>query len=134
MKFYVIASMVFLLSLSVAIINQLDVMNQDQYYGNQYYDAEWIDAIQSDAYKDQSFESSPVQNDQQTDFNSLSEFRITMTIIGNSLANATYSLPKMLKGFGVPGLFAVLLSIPVWFIYFIFIAQLLLRFSFDGTR
>lgn len=134
MKFFIIAMMLFLLSLSVAVINTLDIMNQDQHYGTAYYDAEWISQIQASAYKDQTFESSPVQNDQQSDFNSLSEFRIAISIIGKSLKNATYGLPKMLISFGLPSAIAIFIALPVWIIYFIFIAQIILRFGFEGTR
>lgn len=132
MKFYIIAMMVFLVSLSVAFLNTLDVMNQDQYYGSGPVNQEWLDAVQSEGYKDQTFESSPVQNDQQTDFNSLSEFRIAMSILGTTLKYATYGFAGMLKSFGMPGVLAVLFAIPVWLIYFIFIAQIILRFTLEG--
>jgi hypothetical protein len=40
----------------------------------------------------------------------------------------------MLKEFGLPGILALFIALPVWIIYFIFIAQIILRFGFEGTR
>lgn len=130
MKFYVIAMMVFLLSISVALIQQIDVMNY-----NQAYQKDWIDYAASDSFKDQGYDNPPFDSNSGNDGNMFTDYRVGATIFLKALYYATVGLAEMLKNFGAPGVLAVLFALPIWMVYFVFIVQvLLLKFGFEGTR
>lgn len=128
MKFYTIAMMVFLLSLSISIISQLDIMNV-----NMAYQADWISQVQSDSYKNQNY-TSGLAPDQNSGSDIFSDFRIAITIFGMSLFYTTVGMPFMLSGFGLSMGLALLISLPIWLIYFMAIIQLLLRTGFEGMK
>lgn len=127
MKYYTIAMLAFLLSLSIATIQELDVMNY-----NQPYQKDWVDYVGGESYQNQSYVTTTLESDTQD--SSLSDFRVGMNIFVKSLAYATVAMPWMLNSWGVPMPIAVLFSIPVWIIYCLGAAQLLLRFGLEGTR
>lgn len=129
MKFFVVSMMVFLLSLSVAIIGEMDAINY-----NQAYQKDWVDYINSTNYQNQSYGNAPVEAGADSGSDIFTDFRIAMNIFGKSLYYSTVGFPFMLNSFGVPKVVAFLVALPLWMMYFAAIIQLLLRFGFAGSK
>ena len=125
MKFYNLAMIIFLLSLSMSIINYIDVVGVQ--YRNQQY---WVAEASDDNILNQSYGNEGLDDEGSTDYGNYPKGLSMLTII----FHATIGFPFLLKSFGLDPFLAFLLSAPLYIVYIVGIAQFISKNPMEGMK
>lgn len=118
MKFYTIAMMMFILNVSLAIINAASLFTGTAIQPQQ----DWLDEASAVATNDEEyFQKAALQ--ESSDFLSLGDFLRGLWLFVKNFAKGVVAPYYILRQFGMPVQIAVPISSSVYLIYFIGIAQ-----------
>ena len=123
----------FLLSLSMGLLDAMYDGSTSPMSNYQKGDInqEWLDSVNNVSFKNSSYATSTLETG---DTNSFGNFRLGLSIFVSAFANATFSLPNFMAGFGVPMAIALLISLPIWLVYFVGLLQFFAKYNFGGSR
>ena len=117
MKFYAIALFIFILNISIGIMNYADVVDHsDKEMLNEWN--EDVESIKDDKYTD----SGVAAESAQSSFG-FGDFLKAVWFFIKAIWYATIGVGFMYTSFGIPAYLAALLSLPVYLIYGVAIAQ-----------
>ena len=116
MKFYAIALFIFILNISIGVMNYADLLHSDKQMLTEWNDD--VESIKDDKYSD----SGVAAQEAQASFG-FGDFLKAVWFFIKALWYATIGVGFMYTSFGIPAYLAALLSLPVYLIYGVAIAQ-----------
>lgn len=132
MKFYTLALLIFLFSVSVGVIKEIDKENAFSGYSPTGQN-DWVGEVKDEDYLNESYAPTAVSGstDEETIFG---DTRKGLSLFAKAVFHASIGFPFLLKSFGVPTGLAVLLSLPIYIIHIIALVQVIWRQPFGGMR
>ena len=127
MKFYTLAMLLFMLNVSMALINYVDVMNYQT-----AYQSDWINEVGNLESINQSYAPSSVETD--TESTAFGNFKKGACMCLTTLFYATIGFPMMFRNFGLDWGLALLISAPIYVIYIIGLVQFFSKQPLGGMR
>lgn len=119
MKFVEIALFLLCIQLSIGIVNALGIFEVSK-----QYQSDWVDSLNTEAQnnKDKQYSESPISTSYQFDLGATIKGLVSFSI---AVGLAVVSVPYTLGLFGVVAPFNYFFSIPVYFIYFMALMQII---------
>lgn len=115
MKFYHIALLFFCINVAMSFVNASEIFDTElQPHG------EWLGKFTQENIEEQEYSSTGVQSEMNL---GLGDYVKAFFYFLFALAAGVVAIPYTLTAFGMPGLYAVIFSIPVYFVYIIGISQ-----------